>query len=35
MVAVPPGVVPIYFRMQSLTVDEAAHRDLAEDGKLI
>lgn len=35
MIAVPLGVVLIYFVMQSLTVDEAAHRDLVEDGKLM
>ncbi len=35
MIAVPLGVVLIYFVMQSLTVGEAAHRDLVEDGKLM
>ncbi len=35
MVAVPLGVVLIYFIMQSLTVGEAAHRDLVQDGKLM
>ena len=32
MIAVPLGIVLIYFVMQSLTVGEAAHRDLVEDG---
>lgn len=35
MIAVPLGIVLIYFVMQSLTVGEAAHRDLVEDGKLM
>lgn len=35
MVAVPLGVALTYFIMQSLTVDEAEHRDLVEDGKLM
>lgn len=35
MIAIPLGVVLIYFIMQSLTVDEAAHRNLVADGQLM
>lgn len=35
MVAVPLGIAPTYFIMQSLIVDEVEHRDLVEHGKLM